>query len=304
MGISWDLYVTVFLQANMTYNDKWIRIIAYPLLGLIIRLFGDMAPLGDLLKRPLFYADVLWDILIVTLSWEANRRLIIYLDQHYSWSNQKFERFVIQFFTALPMTFVIVIPLIYVYNELLTEHLGFDTANLLVNDVPLIIIFTCMIHMVYTFLYVYSNQQKTIEQLLARVQELETSVAGVAHATELNKPSGFRELFIVNFGNSSVPIRTNDIAYICKQNELSFITTNDCKEYTSTSSLENLEALLDPALFFRLNRQMISSLNAIRQFKSDSHGKILIELQPPSKDEVTVSKKKAIEFKEWIGKKV
>ncbi len=288
----------------MTYHDKWIRIICYPLLGIVIRLFGDMAPLGDLLKRPLFYADVLWDILIVAASWEANRSLIIYLDQHYPWTNEKFQRFVIQFFTALPMTFVIVIPLIYIYNEWLTDHMGFDTANLLVNDVPLIIIFTSIIHMVYTFLYVYSHQQKIIEQLSARVEELETSVAGVGNASELNKPSGFRELLIVNYGSSSVPLSTNDIAYISKQNELSFITTNDGKEYTSSSSLENIEALLDPTVFFRLNRQMIGSLKAIRQFKTDGHGKVIVDLHPAIKEEVTVSKKKAAEFKEWIGKRV
>jgi hypothetical protein len=288
----------------MKYPDTWLRLIAYPLLALVIRLFGDMTPLGQLLKQGLFYADVFWDLMIVTASWEANRRLIIYLDERYSWITQKFQRFVIQFFTALPMTFFIVLPMIYFWNEVVTDHGNFDTANLLVNDVPLTIIFTGMVHLIYTFWYFQQSYQQTIASLEQRVRELETSAAGVADASELNKASGFREILIVNFGSSSVPVHTSEVASIFKANELSFLKTFDGKEYTSSSSLEAFETLLDPASFFRVNRQLIAQRRAIRQFKSDGSGKLLLELQPPVSDEVTVSKKKAAEFREWIGRQV
>ena len=289
---------------TIKYHDKWLRLIAYPVLGVVIRLFGDMAPLGHLLKRPLFYADVLWDILIVAVTWEANRKLILYLDERYSWVDQKFQRFVIQFFVALPMTFAIVVPLIYIWNEVITDHGNFDTANLMVNDFPLTIIFTTMVHMIYTFQYYYRYQQFIITTLKERVQELETSVAGLTSSSELNKPSGFRKVLIVNYGTSSVPVNTSEVAYIYKQNEISFITTFDGKEYSSSSSLENLESLLDPISFFRLNRQMIANLKAIRQFRSDASGKLILELLPSFTDEVSISKKKAAEFREWIGRKI
>ncbi len=288
----------------MTYPDKWLRLVAYPLLGIVIRLFGDMTPLGQLLKQGLFYADVLWDIVIVAASWEANRKLILYLDDHYSWVHERFQRFVIQFFTALPMTFFIVLPLIYFWNEVVTDHGNFDTANLLVNDVPLTIIFTSIVHFIYTFWHFQRHYVQTIQQLEDRLRELETSAAGVQTAAELNQPSGYRELLIVNYGSSSVPVNTNDVAFIFKANEISFIKTFDGKEYTSSSSLETFETLLDPLSFFRLNRQLIGQRKAIKQFKSDSSGKLLLELQPAAAEEVTVSKKKAAEFREWMGRKV
>jgi DNA-binding LytR/AlgR family response regulator len=101
-----------------------------------------------------------------------------------------------------------------------------------------------------------------------------------------------------------VPVPTNDIAFIYKQNEISFIKTFDAKVYTSSSSLEMLEDLLDPAAFFRLNRQTIGNVKAVKQFKSDSSGKLILILEPSANEEVTISKKKASEFKEWIGNKV
>jgi hypothetical protein len=288
----------------MIYQDKWLRLIAYPVLAFVIRHFGDMTPWGQLLKQPLYYADLIWDLLIVAASWEANRRLIIYLDKRYSWVTQKFQRFVIQFFTALPMTFIIVIPMIYLWNEIIIDRGGFDTANLLVNDVPLIIIFTGMVHLIYTSMYYHQYYQAVITGLENRVRELETSVAGVTQSSDLLKPSGFRELLIVNYGSSSVPVHVNIIAYIYKQNEISFIKTFDGKEYTSSTSLDALEELLDPGMFFRLNRQLLGNIKAIRQFKSDSSGKLWLTLEPAFNEEATVSKKKAAEFREWMGSKV
>lgn len=286
------------------YPDKWLRLIAYPTLAFVIRHFGDMTPWGQLLKQPLYYADLFWDLVIVMTSWEANRRLIIYLDTRYSWVTQRFQRFVIQFFTALPMTFVIVIPMIYLWNEVLTDHGGFDTANLLVNDFPLIVIFTGMVHLIYTGMYFLDYYQTELNSLQARIQELETSVAGVSQASELLKSSGYRELLIVNQGVASVPVHTHTIAYIFKRSEISFIKTFDGKEYTSSSSLDALEELLDPAMFFRINRQLLGNIKSIRQFKSDSSGKLILTLEPAAKEEVTVSKKKAAEFREWVGSKV
>lgn len=290
---------------KIQYQDKWLRIIGYPLLGFILRHFGEYESIGTLMKQSLYYGDLIWNTLIVALSWEANRRIILYLDIQYSWINQRFQRFVVQSFGSLLITVPLVAAMIYIWNELIIERPNnFDTGYLLVYDFPLTIVFTLLVHMIYTGMYFHQYYTHTIEGLHNRVRELETSVAGVKSSADLIKPSGYRDLLIVNYGTSSVPLQTNDVAFIYKQNEVSFIKTFDGKEYTSSSSLETLEELLDPASFFRLNRQVIGNIKAIKQFKSDATGKLVLEIQPPFSEEVTVSKKKAAEFKTWIGQKI
>lgn len=290
---------------KIQYHDKWLRIIGYPLLGFILRHFGEYESIGSLMKQPLYYGDLLWNTLLVALSWEANRWLIKYLDTQYSWISQRFQRFVIQVFGSLLITVPLVASMIYIWNELIINRPNnFNTGYLLVYDFPLTIVFTVLVHMIYTGMYFHQFYTYTIEGLHNRVRELETSVAGVKSSSDLIKPSGYRDLLIVNYGTSSVPVQTNDIAYIYKQNEVSFIKTADGKEYTSSVSLENLEELLDPVAFFRLNRQMIGNIKAIKQFKSDANGKLVLEMLPSFSEEVTVSKKKATEFKTWIGKKI
>lgn len=290
---------------KITYPDKWLRLISYPLLGFVVRHFGEYESIGSLMKKPLYYGDLAWNTLLVALSWEANRKFIQYLDAHYSWVDQRFQRLFIQVFGSLLFTVPLVAGMIYIWNELIIHRPNnFDTSYLLVYDFPLTLLFTLLVHLIYTGLYFQQYYSGLIRELQNRVRELETSVAGVKNASELNKESGYREILIVNYGSSSVPVPTGTIAYVYKQNEVSFIRTLEGKEYTSSASLEQLEALLDPANFFRLNRQMIAHLNSIRQFRSDSAGKLSIELTPVFSEEVSVSKKKAGEFKDWIGKKV
>ncbi len=290
---------------KIQYQDKWLRIIGYPLLGFVLRHFGEYESIGSLMKQPLYYGDLLWNTLIVALSWEANRRLIQYLDTQYSWVNQRFQRFIVQSFGSLLITVPLVAAMIYIWNELIIKRPdNFNTGYLLVYDFPLTVVFTVLVHMIYTGMYFHQYYSHTIEGLHTRVRELEASVAGVKSSSDLIKASGYRDLLIVNYGTSSVPVQTNDIAFIYKQNEISFIKTFDGKEYTSSSTLENLEELLDPVSFFRLNRQMIGNIKAIKQFKSDATGKLILEMQPSFSEEVTISKKKAVEFKAWIGRKI
>ncbi|MBL7857891.1 MAG: LytTR family transcriptional regulator DNA-binding domain-containing protein [Cyclobacteriaceae bacterium] len=290
---------------RINYQDRWLRIIGYPLLGFIVRHFGEYESIGVLMKQPLYYGDLFWNTLLVALSWETNRRLIKYLDMHYSWVSQRFQRFLIQAFGSLLITVPLVAAMIYIWNELIiTRPDNFNTGYLLVYDFPLTILFTALIHMIYTGMYFHQYYTQTIEDLRNRVRELETSVAGVTSSSDLLKSSGYRDLLIVNYGTSSVPVQTNDIAYIYKQNEVSFIKTSDGKEYTSSSSLENLETLLDPESFFRLNRQMIGHIKAIKRFRSDNSGKLILTLDPSTTEEISISKKKASEFKTWIGSKI
>jgi hypothetical protein len=289
---------------QVTYPDKWLRIIAYPFLGFVIRHFGEYASIGSLMKTPLYYGDLFWDTLIVATCWEANRSLIFYLDARYPWAASRLQRLVIQTGAAILLTVPIVAGMIYLWNEVLIHRPGnFDTAYLLVYDFPLTLIFTTLIHMVYTGMYFHGYYTQTILALERRISELENN-AVVKSPSDALKGASSRDVIIVDYGSASVPLQTQDIACICKMHDLCLIKTFEGKEYSSSSSLENLEALLDPSLFFRLNRQVLAHIRSIRKFRTDGSGKLLIELEPSLPATVTVSKKKALEFKSWMGQRV
>jgi DNA-binding LytR/AlgR family response regulator len=65
-------------------------------------------------------------------------------------------------------------------------------------------------------------------------------------------------------------------------------------------TLEQLDKLLNPEHFFRLNRQFIAHLSAIQEIHTYFNGKLKLELYPKATDEVVVSRDKAGTFKTWL----
>ncbi|MFN3381883.1 MAG: LytTR family transcriptional regulator DNA-binding domain-containing protein, partial [Runella zeae] len=67
-------------------------------------------------------------------------------------------------------------------------------------------------------------------------------------------------------------------------------------------SLDRLVQILDPYLFFRVNRSLLVSLSAIQTAHSFFGGKLKLELEPSLLQEIYVSADRVPNFKEWLGK--
>ena len=73
--------------------------------------------------------------------------------------------------------------------------------------------------------------------------------------------------------------------------------------YPVDFSLDKLAAVLDPAKFYRINRQMMLGINSITNIHVYPKGRLKIDITPDyKKEEVMVSLDKVVEFKEWLGK--
>jgi len=63
-----------------------------------------------------------------------------------------------------------------------------------------------------------------------------------------------------------------------------------------------LERLLDPELFFRINRKYIVHINAIENIYTLSKSRIKIALNPPGDEEILISSDRSRGFKKWLNK--
>ncbi len=66
-------------------------------------------------------------------------------------------------------------------------------------------------------------------------------------------------------------------------------------------TLDEIFQQLDPATFYRANRQYIVSIRSIEVAHRYHKGKLLLQLTPASAEEVVVSAEKASDFKDWFG---
>jgi len=63
-------------------------------------------------------------------------------------------------------------------------------------------------------------------------------------------------------------------------------------------TLTDLEKELDPARFFRANRQYIVNIKSIVKYKSTDQSKIKLELKPDT--EVMIAKENSAAFRKWV----
>jgi DNA-binding LytR/AlgR family response regulator len=112
----------------------------------------------------------------------------------------------------------------------------------------------------------------------------------------------YKEKFIVNVRHQWVPVRTTDIACFMREN-LNYLYTFGGERYIlDYTTLEEIEELLDPRMFYRANRQFIVHIDSIQSVKPHENQKLGVQLKAPLKLTVDISREKAPAFKKWLDR--
>ena len=118
----------------------------------------------------------------------------------------------------------------------------------------------------------------------------------------LKNPIDYQNRFLIHAGEKIRSVKTSEIAYFQSKEGATFIGTFDNKYYNINQSLEQLENILDPAVFFRINRQFIVNIESIKNMTLASKSRIKIDVLPKPDEETIVSVKNIASFKEWLNK--
>jgi len=110
----------------------------------------------------------------------------------------------------------------------------------------------------------------------------------------------YKEKFIARVRNNWIPIATAQIAVFIRDNLNYAYTFSGEKYILDYATLEEIEELLDPRLFYRANRQCILHSQAIRSVRPYENQKLAVLLKDPLKMEVDISREKAPGFKRWL----
>ena len=111
----------------------------------------------------------------------------------------------------------------------------------------------------------------------------------------------WRERILVRKGSDFVSVRIQDAAYCLTQDKLVFLVARDGRRFLLDRTLGEMEAELDPGRFFRANRALLVSIDAVARCSPYGKGKLLLALRPPVGEEVIVSQERAAAFREWMG---
>lgn len=118
---------------------------------------------------------------------------------------------------------------------------------------------------------------------------------------ELSINQHYKERFLVNKADELLIIPTANISYFFKDHDTYMVLKNGDR-YPIKLTLDELINLLDPIQFYRINRQLIVSINAISKIIFWFNGKLKLQLNPEFDDTVFVSREGATKFKAWMDR--
>jgi DNA-binding LytR/AlgR family response regulator len=113
----------------------------------------------------------------------------------------------------------------------------------------------------------------------------------------------FKSRFLIKIGDKFKSVAVKEISHfhICERNV--FLRDNQGKDYGIDYSLEQLQGILDPRKFFRINRDCIINIEAIALMYSYSSSRLQVTLKNEKNNETfIVSRDKVAAFKKWIDK--
>jgi DNA-binding LytR/AlgR family response regulator len=113
----------------------------------------------------------------------------------------------------------------------------------------------------------------------------------------------YKSRFLIKVGDKYRSVQAVEISHfhICERNV--FLNDNQGKDNDVDYSLEQLQSMLDPRKFFRINRECIVNIDAIALMYSYSSSRLQLNLKNKEKNDLfIVSRDKVAEFKRWIDK--
>jgi DNA-binding LytR/AlgR family response regulator len=190
----------------------------------------------------------------------------------------------------------------------LPDGLSFDIFNNLEKKPP--VIFTCTYekYAIDAFkangIYYLLKPVKK-EELTEALNRYETFFSSVRPETT-NEPSAkigkgsYQERFLVTIGRQMKLIQAEEVAYFFTEQKIVYLVTFQRVKYNTGFTLERLEQQLNPAMFFRINRQFIINISAIVKLLPASKSRMQVVLKPETTHDTITSFGRTESFFNWM----
>jgi DNA-binding LytR/AlgR family response regulator len=115
---------------------------------------------------------------------------------------------------------------------------------------------------------------------------------------QINKE--YKTRFLVKLGQTIDTIPTDEIHHFETKESLSFLVTNKGNHYLIDYTLDQLETMLQPQNFFRINRKIILHIQSIEKVTTYFNSRLSITSKFLDSDARIVSRDRVNDFKKWL----
>lgn len=113
----------------------------------------------------------------------------------------------------------------------------------------------------------------------------------------------YKSRFLIKIGEKFRSVLTSEISHFHINERNVFLSDFQGRDYGVDYSLDQLQSILDPRKFFRINRECIINIDSITLMYSYSSSRLQLNLKNIEKSDLfVVSRDKVADFKKWIDK--
>ena len=151
----------------------------------------------------------------------------------------------------------------------------------------------------------YEDFSQSLEKLKNLKQNLVTENSTIDYSLLsqlLKNPENkhYKNRFMIKVGEHLKSIPSEDIAMFYAEGRNVSLVTTAGRQYIVDFILEELQNMLDPAVYFRVSRTFIVNINAIKDVIIYSSSRLKILLEHEFEKEIIVSREKVADFKNWF----
>jgi DNA-binding LytR/AlgR family response regulator len=118
--------------------------------------------------------------------------------------------------------------------------------------------------------------------------------------TEKKSARSYKSRFIVRIGEKIKVIPVEEIATFYSLERGTYIHTTGNRDYGIDLTLDQLEDVIDPERFFRINRKYIISLNSCDNIIAWSNSRLKLKIAGLEDYEIIVARERVHEFRSWL----
>lgn len=111
----------------------------------------------------------------------------------------------------------------------------------------------------------------------------------------------YKNRFMVKLGENIVSVKTEDIDHFISEDGVALLVNRLGKRYPVDYTLDQLDQLLNPDTFFRINRKVILHIDAIQKISSFFNSRLKVTSAFISNDDAVVSRERVGDFKQWLN---
>ena len=112
----------------------------------------------------------------------------------------------------------------------------------------------------------------------------------------------YKTRFVIKVGEHLRTVEIDQILFFHSQEKTTFCVTQDKRSLILDYTLEQLEEMMNPAQFYRINRKYLVSAAAIHDIISFTNSRLKLVLKGSQDNDIIVARERVQDFKCWLDK--